>query len=94
MESSIEQQFTLFNMDSRSHIHEVFNLEMTSVLVKFLDTHEVFLKLALLSKHFRDVTQALKSYQRLWQDKFVQEFEAKANLTKDISEGKYEDFVK
>jgi len=51
-----------------------FTKEISSIFIDFLSLEELFYKFNLLNKNFHNIVEALKSYPKVWKNKYIQEF--------------------
>jgi hypothetical protein len=60
--------------ETKHTFESTFGRELSSILIDFMTLNEVFHKYALLNKNFSFIVDGLKSYSKVWREKFVQEF--------------------
>lgn len=60
--------------DQHLTLESTFNREISSILVDFLTLEEVFFRFGMLNRNFRGIVESLKNYQRVWHQKYIQEF--------------------
>ena len=74
-------QDTIFE-EQRHTLESTINREISSILVDFLTLEEVFFKFGLLNKNFHQIVQNLKLYPKVWQQKYIQEFQSNEDRLK------------
>lgn len=78
--ADLELLLLTFNTQFDYSLEGVFDTQLSSVLVMFLTTEEIFLKLALLNKSFYQIANQMKNYKHIWVHKFVHEFTSNDGL--------------
>lgn len=61
-------------MNQKKTLQKTFDYQLSFVLVDILESKDVFLKFAVLNRYFYALFLKLKGYNKIWSNKFLQQF--------------------
>lgn len=63
-------------LETKHNFDSTFQKELSTILIDFMTLDEVFNKFAILNKKFNGIVTSLKTFNRVWREKYVQEFQS------------------
>ena len=71
---NIELQIENLQLEGKFTFESTFSVDISFVLADFLTVEELFTKFCVLNRNFKETTESLKEFKKIWTRKFLIEF--------------------